>query len=101
MRKLEQRVARLEQKRRKPDTSKPSWEEYLVAEQRRLARTKSRLTGEPVPGDSPEQAARDEDVIRRYERAEGIGEGDLAGVAEQCRDKLRSIGGGRAARDSF
>ena len=92
MRRLEQRVAQLEQKRRKPDTSKPSWEEMYAAQQRRLARTKARLTGKYPEGDTPEQAQKDADTVRRWNRAEGIGEEDLAGIAEQARDKLRNVG---------
>lgn len=94
---LEQRLARLEQKRKQPDTSKPSPEELHAASERRLARTKARLTGEPVSGDTPEQAAKDEDVLQRWYKAEGIGEQDLIGIAEDCRAKLKSVGGGQAA----
>jgi hypothetical protein len=97
MNKLEQRVAKLEQKRQKPDTSKPSWEEMHAAEQRRLARTQARLTGKYPEGDTPEQAAHDTDVIRRWNRAEGTSAEDLTGLAEQCKEKPHDIGGGRAA----
>jgi uncharacterized protein YmfQ (DUF2313 family) len=92
MKRLEQRIARLEARHKQPDTSKPSEEEHDAARGRNLARAKARLTGEPVPGDSPEQAAKDAEIIRRWERVEGIGAEDMAGLAEQVREKLRSVG---------
>ncbi len=94
---LRDRIRKLEQRLKHQDA--PTSQQYLQAHRRNVARLHAKIVGffgEPPPappeGDTPEQRRKDEETIRRWQKAQGVSEEEIAGQAETARAKLRALG---------
>ena len=100
---LKDRIRKLEAKLKHKDAPTP--EKYLQTHRRQVARLHAKIAGffggstiyteedrEIVEGDTPEDARRDADTVKRWGKAQGVSEEEIASHAEIARQKLQALG---------